>query len=310
MSKITFGDNPLDHSSKLRGDIKWQKNALQSDKSKFMIFYEDRPLIKTDPTNRDNPKIYWLTYQDIKYLLDQKVITIFLGLIGENIYYAIDLNEQNNEPEKLESSLSTAKFIDLRSIAPMINNKSAAVIAQAKSIFEWNKSAIYCTKCKGVELEVLESGYKKKCSHCEKEYFPRVDPVVIMLPFHENKCLLGRQNIFPPNMYSALAGFLEPGETIESAVIREVKEEVNLNTENVIYKFSQPWPFPSQLMIGCLAEVDSFDHKADEDEIEDSIWLDKEDLTAIFVGKHQKRIWIPPPMAIAHQLILEWMHKN
>ena len=192
----------------------------------------------------------------------------------------------------------------------MINNKSAAVIAQAKSIFEWNKSAIYCTKCKGVELEVLESGYKKKCSHCEKEYFPRVDPVVIMLPFHENKCLLGRQKIFPPNMYSALAGFLEPGETIESAVIREVKEEVNLNTENVIYKFSQPWPFPSQLMIGCLAEVDSFDHKADEDEIEDSIWLDKEDLTAIFVGKHQKRIWIPPPMAIAHQLILEWMHKN
>ena len=310
MPKITFGDNPLDHSSKLRGDIKWQKNALQSDKSKFMIFYEDRPLIKTDPANRDNPKIYWLTYQDIKYLLDQKVITIFLGLIGENIYYAIDLNEQNNEPEKLESSLSTAKFIDLRSIAPMINNKSAAVIAQAKSIFEWNKSVIYCTKCKGVELEVLESGYKKKCSHCEKEYFPRVDPVVIMLPFHENKCLLGRQKIFPPNMYSALAGFLEPGETIESAVIREVKEEVNLNTENVIYKFSQPWPFPSQLMIGCLAEVDSFDHKADEDEIEDSIWLDKEDLTAIFVGKHQKRIWIPPPMAIAHQLILEWMHKN
>jgi NAD+ diphosphatase len=310
MPKITFGDNPLDHSSKLRGDIEWQKNALQSDKSKFMIFHEDRPLIKTDPTNRDNPKIYWLTYQDIKYLLDQKVITIFLGLIGENIYYAIDLKEKNNEPEKLESNLSNAKFIDLRSIAPMINNKSAAVIAQAKSIFEWNKSVIYCTKCKGVELEVLESGYKKKCSQCEKEYFPRVDPVVIMLPFHENKCLLGRQKIFPPNMYSALAGFLEPGETIESAVIREVKEEVNLNTENVIYKFSQPWPFPSQLMIGCLAEVDSFDHKADEDEIEDSIWLDKEDLTAIFVGKHQKRIWIPPPMAIAHQLILEWMHKN
>ena len=111
MSKITFGDNPLDHSSKLRGDIKWQKNALQSDKSKFMIFYEDRPLIKTDPANRDNPKIYWLSYQDVKYLLDQKVITIFLGLIGENIYYAIDLNEQNNESEKLESSFDMEKSI-------------------------------------------------------------------------------------------------------------------------------------------------------------------------------------------------------
>ena len=109
-----------------------------------------------------------------------------------------------------------------------------------------------------------------------------------MLPFHKQKCLLGRQKIFPPNMYSALAGFLEPGETIESAVIREVKEEVKLNTKNIIYKFSQPWPFSSQLMIGCLAEVDSFNHEADEDEIEDTVWLDREDLTAIFVGKHQK----------------------
>lgn len=310
MSKITFSDSPLDHSSKLRGDMDWQEKALSSDKSKFMIFYEDKPLIKTDPSNRENPKIYWLNYHDIKYLLDQKVITIFLGLIEKNIYYAIDLNEQNNEPEKLEGNLSNAKFIDLRSIATIVNNKSAGVIAKAKSIFEWNKSVIYCTKCKGVKLEILESGYKKKCIQCDKEYFPRVDPVVIMLPFHKDKCLLGRQKIFPPNMYSALAGFLEPGETIESAVIREVKEEVNLTTENVVYKFSQPWPFPSQLMIGCLAEVNSFNHTADEDEIEDSIWLDKEDLTAIFLGKHKKRIWIPPPMAIAHQLILEWMHEN
>ena len=310
MSKITFGDNPLDHASKLRGDLEWQKEALSSDKSKFMIFYDDKPLIKTDPKNRDNPKIYWLTYQDIRYLFDKEIITVFLGLIDENIYYAIDLNEEINEHSRLEERLLDAKFIDLRSIAPSLNNKSAGVIAQAKSIFEWNKSVIYCSKCMGIKLEVLDSGYKKKCGKCEKEYFPRVDPVVIMLPFHKNKCLLGRQKIFPPNMYSALAGFLEPGETIESAVIREVKEEVKLNTKNIIYKFSQPWPFSSQLMIGCLAEVDSFNHEADEDEIEDTVWLDREDLTAIFVGKHQKRIWIPPPMAIAHQLILEWMHKN
>ena len=310
MSKITFSVNPIDHSSKLRSDLKWQEKAISSNKSKFMIFYDDKPLIKTDPKNRQNPKIYWLTFKDIEHLLNKKVIKIFLGLIEENIYYAIDLYTLIDDAENLESKLSDAKFIDVRSIAQIINNKSAGVIAQAKSNFDWNKSTIFCSKCEGVELESLDSGYKKKCNHCGKEYFPRVDPVVIMLPYHKDRCLLGRQNIFPPNMFSALAGFIEPGETIEGAVIREVKEEVDLNTQKVDYKFSQPWPFPSQLMIGCMAVVDSFNHKADTDEIEDTIWLDKEDLTAIFVGKHPKRIWIPPPMAIAHQLILDWMHRN
>ena len=129
-----------------------------------------------------------------------------------------------------------------------------------------------------------------------------------MLPTFEDKCLLGRQKIFPPRMYSALAGFLEPGETIEDAVIREVKEESGLDVTNVQYKFTQPWPFPYQLMIGCFAEAKGDVLNIDKDEIEDAIWLTKEDLNRIFVGKHPNRIWIPPAMAVAHQLIVSWMH--
>ncbi|MDC1302995.1 NUDIX domain-containing protein, partial [Pelagibacterales bacterium] len=114
----------------------------------------------------------------------------------------------------------------------------------------------------------------------------------------------------PPGMFSALAGFVEPGETIEEAVMREVNEEVGLKSRNVVYKFTQPWPFPSSLMIGCTALVDDPEFTVDEEEIVEAIWLNKEDLTKILVGKSEKRIWIPPPMAIAHQLIVDWMKDN
>ena len=111
-------------------------------------------------------------------------------------------------------------------------------------------------------------------------------------------------------MYSALAGFLEPGETIEDAVIREVKEEVGLNVTSVEYKFTQPWPFSSQLMIGCFSNVDDDKTNLDEDEIEHAVWLSREDINRIFVGKSPERIWIPPAMAVAHQLIVEWLHSK
>jgi NAD+ diphosphatase len=131
-----------------------------------------------------------------------------------------------------------------------------------------------------------------------------------MLPCFEDKCLLGRQKGFPPGMFSALAGFVEPGETIEAAVIREVNEEVGLNSRDVVYKFTQPWPFPSQLMIACTAIVDDPTYKVDNEEIEEAIWLNKEDLTKILIGKSETKIWIPPPLAIAHQLIINWMDNN
>jgi NAD+ diphosphatase len=131
-----------------------------------------------------------------------------------------------------------------------------------------------------------------------------------MLPCFEDKCLLGRQKGFPPGMFSALAGFVEPGETIEAAVIREVNEEVGLTSRDVVYKFTQPWPFPSQLMIACTTIVDDPTYKVDDEEIEEAVWLNKEDLSKILIGKSEKKIWIPPPMAIAHQLIVDWMDNN
>jgi NAD+ diphosphatase len=310
MHSITFANNPLDRASQLRSDQAWQQDAITSEKSRFMIFFEDRPLIKINADRPNEPEILWISHHQLAPLLTNNSRPLFLGLKDELPFYAVDLTGLNLDQILSHPSFATSKFIDARSIAPNLDNPSTGIIAQAKSNFEWNKNNIYCSKCAGVKLKTKDTGYKKFCEQCQSEYFPRVDPVVIMLPCHNNKCLLGRQKGFPPGMFSALAGFVEPGETIEDAVIREINEEVGLQSKNVSYKFTQPWPFPSSLMIGCTAEVDNPDYKVDEEEIVEAVWLTKEDLTKILVGKSEKRIWIPPPMAIAHQLIVHWMNNN
>ena len=223
-------------------------------------------------------------------------------------YYAIDITKERSHFD-IEVFIG-CKFIDLRSIAQSLSPEDTGILAQAKSMVEWNAVNIFCSRCENSKLKTVDAGSKKVCVNCKTELFPRVDPVVIMLPIYNEKCLLGRQSIFPPRMYSALAGFLEPGETIEDAVIREVKEEVGLNVNSVEYKFTQPWPFSSQLMIGCFSNVDDDKTNLDEDEIEHAVWLSREDINRIFVGKSPDRIWIPPAMAVAHQLIVEWLHSK
>ena len=310
MNSITFANNPIDRASQLRSNIEWQQEAVISEKSLFMIFFEDKPLIKVSKDHTVKPEILWVSYQQLTPMLTNNISPLFLGIKDELPHFAIDLSGLNLEQILSLPSFAYSKFIDARSIAQNLDNPSTGIIAQAKSNFEWNKNNIYCSRCEGVKLETKDTGYKKCCNQCGAEYFPRVDPVVIMLPCYEDKCLLGRQKGFPPGMFSALAGFVEPGETIEAAVIREVNEEVSLNSRDVVYKFTQPWPFPSQLMIACTAIVDDPTYKVDDEEIEEAIWLNKEDLTKILVGKSEKRIWIPPPMAIAHQLIINWMENN
>ena len=310
MNSITFANNPIDRASQLRSNIEWQQEAVISEKSLFMIFFEDKPLIKVSKDHTVKPEILWVSYQQLTPMLTNNISPLFLGIKDELPHFAIDLSGLNLEQILSLPSFAYSKFIDARSIAQNLDNPSTGIIAQAKSNFEWNKNNIYCSRCEGVKLETKDTGYKKCCNQCGAEYFPRVDPVVIMLPCYEDKCLLGRQKGFPPGMFSALAGFVEPGETIEAAVIREVNEEVGLNSRDVVYKFTQPWPFPSQIMIACTAIVDDPTYKVDDEEIEEAIWLNKEDLTKILVGKSEKRIWIPPPMAIAHQLIINWMENN
>ena len=182
----------------------------------------------------------------------------------------------------------------------------AAILAQGRALIGWHESHRFCAKC-GEETRPRDAGYLRVCEDCGAEHFPRTDPVVIMLVTRGDRCLLGRQSGWPPGMFSALAGFVEPGEMIEEAVRREVREEASIEVGEVRYLASQPWPFPSSLMIGCLAEGVSEEIRLDDKELDDARWFPLELVRkALAAGGSADGLFVPPPMAIAHQLIRFW----
>ncbi len=154
--------------------------------------------------------------------------------------------------------------------------------------------------------KLVDAGYRRLCDQCKAEHFPRVDPVVIMLATHDETCLVGRGKQFPPGMFSALAGFVEPGETIEEAVRRELMEEASIKVDEVTYYATQPWPFPSSLMIGCFAKAESRYAMPDDNEIAEVRWLERSLVRDLIEGKQREGIRVPPPIAIAHHLIKTW----
>jgi NAD+ diphosphatase len=189
-------------------------------------------------------------------------------------------------------------------VAPTLPPPDAGILATAKSMFEWRRKHRWCSNC-GQETQVTDGGWKRQCASCHAEHFPRTDPVAIMLALHDGKCLLGRQASWPPGMFSALAGFIEPGETIEEGCARELKEEAGLTATAVRYHSSQPWPWPSSLMMGLMAEVDSAEAAPDQTELEAVRWFTKAEAAALIKGE-LPGLFAPPPLAIAHQLIKAW----
>jgi NAD+ diphosphatase len=203
------------------------------------------------------------------------------------------------------------KLIDLRSIAAsdLVAPDETAMLAAAKAVMHWHARRRFCSNC-GALTEVAAAGWRRDCPVCKALHFPRTDPVVIMLAVDGDACLLGRQSRFPKGMYSALAGFLEPGETIEAAVRREIREEANVACRRVQYFASQPWPFPASLMIGCFAEAESRSVEVDRIELEDARWFSREETMALIERRHRDGLTAPTPMAIAHHLLKHWAYKG
>ena len=203
------------------------------------------------------------------------------------------------------------QLVDLRSIAAqgLVSPADVAILGQAKAILHWHARHSFCAHC-GAPTRVTAAGWRRECEACKAQHFPRTDPVVIMLAVDGERCLLGRQARFPKNMYSALAGFLEPGETIEEAVRREIHEEAGIACGEVAYVASQPWPFPSSLMIGCLARATSREITVEREELEDARWFEREEVTAMFEKRHPAGLLAPNPMAIAHHLLRFWAEAN
>lgn len=191
----------------------------------------------------------------------------------------------------------------------MLPAEDAAIYGTARSLIDWHNSHRFCGKC-GSPTAMFRAGWGRKCGNCGKDHFPRTDPVVIMLAEYEGNALIGRQASFPPRNYSALAGFLEPGESIEEAVRREIHEEAGISCGAVRYVTSQPWPFGgSQLMIACVADALDTEITIDPTELEDAMWVSKEEARAALAGAEDRRFNAPPPFAIAHTLLRAWVNE-
>ena len=181
-----------------------------------------------------------------------------------------------------------------------------ALFAGARSLADWHHRHRFCAQC-GSPTHVAKGGWQRDCPACGAQHFPRVDPVVIMLAEHDGAVLVGRQHGFPPGRYSALAGFVEPGESLEEAVRRELMEEAGVAAGAVTYVASQPWPFPSSLMIGCIAAAGSRALALDASEIEDAMWVDRDAVRAVLADAPDAPFQAPPPYAIAHTLLRYWV---
>ena len=193
--------------------------------------------------------------------------------------------------------------------ASMLSAEELGLYGAVRSLVDWHARHGFCAVCGGPTLPV-KAGWSRKCGACEAEHFPRVDPVVIMLAEYEGKVLLGRQPRFPPRRYSALAGFVEPGETLEGAVARELFEEAGIRVSDVRYIMSQPWPFPSSLMVACTAQAHDDALTLDTQELEDAFWAGADEIRAAFAGDDTARFIAPPPMAVAHHLLKYWLERQ
>jgi NAD+ diphosphatase len=234
--------------------------------------------------------------------------TVFLGLLGEAPRFGAGLDPAAVAPLNARDDL---KIIDLRTIAVQgaVATEHLPPLAEAKAVLGWHVRHRFCPNC-GAATELKQAGWRRDCPSCKAEHFPRTDPVVIMLAIAGERCVLGRSPRFPQTMWSCLAGFAEPGESIEEAVRREVREEVGLTCARVRYFASQPWPFPSSLMIGCHAEALTERIVIDKSEIEDARWFDRDELRLMLTRQHPQGLTTPPPIAIAHHIVRDFVENG
>ncbi|XP_078071537.1 NAD-capped RNA hydrolase NUDT12 [Mustelus asterias] len=339
-----FGRTLLNRLSEKRSNSNWLKDKQIQPTTVYILFSNLNPLVtsaKCENSGKINIHLCRLHYEDIEQIsAESEVTSIFLGaeLQGNNsgscvksaggsafteddglvAWFAI--NADFVATEKLR-----VKYPDCSFLQPLIphllnlNEEEAGVVAQARSVLAWHSRYMFCPTC-GSSTEVQDGGYKRTClkKNCpslqgvHNTCYPRVDPVVIMLVIHPdgNSCLLGRQKRYPPGMFSCLAGFIEPGETIEDAVRREVAEETSVKVGHVQYVSSQPWPMPSSLMIGCQAIAITTEIIVDKEEIIDARWFSRQQITGILTQHGDHPVSIPPPQTIAHGLIKRWLKKN
>jgi NAD+ diphosphatase len=300
----TFAGNPLDRASDRRTDPDWLAAQLASADSLGVAIWNGRPLV--EDAKEGGKQIAYLPAKLVADLAQGEERLLFMGLWKDTAVFAVDLEGPADPADGPLEGLG--KFEDLRAVALKLPHTEAAIVATAKQMFEWRRRHAHCAVC-GQASRAVDGGWKRKCPSCDTEHFPRTDPVVIMLAYHGDRCMLGRQEAWPKGMFSALAGFLEPGETIEEACARELNEEAGLHAVRVRYHSTQPWPYPSSLMIGLIAEVEDEEGAPDQTELSEIRWFTRDEARQLIAGQIEGT-FAPQRMAIAHQLIKAWVEEG
>ena len=296
LKNLWYTGAPLDRISHLREDAAWVAARRRSKDTRLVPVWRSRSLVHTE-----DDRALLLTVEEAGDLLDTAQHEVVLGLEGDTLYIGLDLSHLE-DPYGHPRIEAEGAFEDLRQIGPVIPAEEGAILAHARGMMTWHQRHRFCGVC-GAPTEVSHAGHQRNCTNCNAQHFPRTDPAVIMLVHKGDNCLLGRTHQFPRRIYSTLAGFVEPGESLEEAVAREVFEEAGVKVGEVRYMASQPWPFPSSLMLGFHAEAEAMDLNIDPKELEDARWMTREQIDRI----EDFDMELPRRDSIAWRLVKAWM---
>jgi NAD+ diphosphatase len=307
---LCYSANSLNRCGEKRKDTEWVNSLEANPDARFLIQANDAFIFNKEVTHE--PLIH--PVETLKSLNVTDATTIFLGIDetdGNRPYFGVrytaDAETLDEELEKLRTFVAYG----LRGIAikRAASQRVLGMMAQAASLGRWHSTHKMCSQC-GQPTKLAESGYRRDCPSCSAQHFPRTDPAVIMLITHGDKCLMGRPYHLMENVYTTLAGFVEPGETFEDAVRREVFEEAGVKVGKVDYVASQPWPFPSNIMIGFHGEALTTDLNIDYEEMEDCQWFSKEETLKMLQGEAESGLLCPPDISIAHHLIKKYIEEK
>ena len=315
-----YGSEHIDRAVVQRRDETWINEQLRGEDTLFVPVWHgkvfvDRAEAEGDTQYRlsgrpDAPvppdrrlKAVFLRSDETTPLLDGHQRAVLLGCSGKRTYFALDLSDME-DATKYRSLAGRGDFVGLRGVGPMLDRFDGGLLAYARGMLRWHQQNAYCGVC-GSHTAMLEAGFTRRCTaaECSQQHFPRTDPAIIVLVTHENRALLGRQAKWDATWYSVLAGFVEPGESLEQAVRREVKEEAGISVGEVRYDSSQPWPFPSSLMIGFTAQALDDNIRIHDQELEDARWFTREDVDA---GIEAGELRLSPSISISRHLIESW----
>ncbi len=304
-----YSQNGLDRADRLRGDHAWIEARLADPTSRFVPLWRTQSLFDDAPGDgRDGgePGAVLLGAAEAEALIARGGERIFLGLDAQDrAHFALDVSKLDS-PDHEPALAGRGHFADLRQVGPLLPRHEGAILAYARGMVWWHSRHRFCGVC-GARTESRQGGFQRTCSNpdCGAPHFPRTDPAVIML-VHDGgeRAVVGRQKVWPPGMHSTLAGFVEPGESLEQAVAREVEEEVGIAVEEVVYHSSQPWPFPSSLMLGFYARTRETELRVHPEELESARWVDRAFLAA---SPEDETFKLPRRDSIARRLIEDWL---